>query len=390
MVAKRRLPGKPKLKTYFNWIPMGGDVVQVRSLENIFIMKGKSVVEILPKLIPLLDGTNTIDNLIEKLPEIDGEVIKETILRFTQHFLIEDADNRKMLDLSEEEIEHAGKQLEFFSHFADRQLPNGETINKYQLLVSLKNSGILVIGLGNLGAAVINSLAVLNIGKLYGYDFGLVDFSDVGVFYKKDDVGTARVQASGRIARSANKYVAYEGCDITGGRDEELERLISMADFIVLSADIPLKSLYEKVNMLCIKHDKPWISARTGETEMELGPIVIPRQTPCFDCYTSRVNGNMSFFNENMAFEAYKEENIDKIKPVSIEQTYSIMANMLSIEAMKFLTNILYPVCISRVLTFNIITMETTASSILKIPRCKSCGSLTEAPSTAPYAVFLP
>lgn len=347
------IPNKPKLKNYFNWIPMGDDVVQVRSLESIFIMKGKSVVELMPHLIPLLDGSNTTDEITEKLPEVDSGVIKAAILKLTRHFMIEDAEKKEQYDLKKEENDIALKQLEFFSHFSDRQLPNGEIVDKYKILKNLKDSKCLLVGLGNLGINILNSLAYSNVAELYVYDYRKVSSNDVGMIYKRENIGEDRIKIAESVVKIANRHLDLFACDINNNSNSELEKLISTVDFVILATDLPIKSFYNSVNQLCLKYKKPWISARVGEIEMEIGPLVVPYQTPCFDCYTSRVNGNISFYNENLVFEDYKEKNIDRIYSISIEPVYSIVSNMLVLEVIKYLSSILYPICTSRVLSYN-------------------------------------
>ncbi|MEN8904975.1 MAG: hypothetical protein ABF289_03350, partial [Clostridiales bacterium] len=155
MEKYKNIPIKPKFKDHFNWVPMSEDVVQARSLENIFTIKGKSVIDLMPKLIPLLDGSNTISDIVCKLDNVEEDVIKQAIVKLTQYYMIEDAEKKNNCSLTKDELKNAKNQIEFFSRFADRQSPSGDIVDKYQIFESIKDSKCLLVGLGNLGVSVL-------------------------------------------------------------------------------------------------------------------------------------------------------------------------------------------------------------------------------------------
>jgi hypothetical protein len=291
---------------------MGDDVIQVRSFETIFVMRGKSIQDLFPQLIPLLDGENTLDDIFNHLPHVEREVIVSALLKFSHYFMLEDAANDCECKITDEESMRSGQFLNFFSHFSERQLPGGESVNKYALLSKLKSSKCLIVGLGCLGVTILDSLAASNVGTIYGYDFDSIGSNDIGRFYSPNHIGKDRVEVAKDIVNRFGTSTRYVPCDLQSNPTTELEKLIQNADIVIMSRDIMLRSEYGNINDLCIQYKKPWISARIGETEMEVGPLVIPGQTPCFECYTARINGNMSFFEENMEFESFKENNAKK------------------------------------------------------------------------------
>lgn len=387
MSERKIIIRKPLLKKYFSLIPMDKDLMQVRSLENIFMMRGESVTEVLPQLIPFLDGKHLIEEIIQKLNNIEPNVIYELLDKLADKFLIEDAQSRDDSELSEEEHMEFSKNIEFLTKFSERQLPDGSVVDKYKIVSKLRESKCLVIGLGNMGISVVSNLANLGVGEIIGVDSAIVDKNNIGNYYTHQEIGIKRSSASIKIINKKHKLVKYLGVNELD--DVSLENHVKNSDFVIITMDLAVRSFYEKVNKLCLKYDKSWLSARPGEFEMEIGPLVIPKQTPCFECYTSRLNGAMTFVKENNMFELYKEEFGSNILTTTIEPVYSLVASIISLETLKYLTNILYPITVSRLLTFNIVTMESNLSTVLKIPRCKSCGTLRERPSTAPYSVFL-
>jgi thiazole/oxazole-forming peptide maturase SagC family component len=320
---------------------------------------------------------------------VKTEVIEEVLQKFKNYYFIEDANGMKKTTLKPARIEYSKNVIDFLSFYSERRMPDGSTINKYQLFESLQKSSCLVIGLGPLGVRVLNSLADFGIDDLYAYDYNNVEINDVGDLYKKSQIGKPRIEIAKQVLKKANKFAQLETCDLTADGRKELERLIREVDVVVVATELMIRSLYLDINSLCIKHNKPWSSVRVGEYELQIGPTIVPNITPCYECYLSRVNGHDENFKENQAFEKFKEENSDKIHPVQIPPLTSVAANLISFEIFKFLTNILYPASMSSVIRYNLMTMNMSSSQILKIPRCDSCGRMKNRPASIPYSVFL-
>ena len=387
MSNKSELPKLPRFKSNYYWVPLSEDSIQLRSIENIYILTGESVTNLVPRVVPLLDGTRTLDNLYKSLPDVNPEVIDSLIIRFSQFFFIEDAAAENASSLTSEEIEMNQNQLEYFSLFSERYLPDGEIVSKYRVFETLKNSSCLVIGLGNVGMYVVASLAEAGIGTILGYDTSNVMPNNIGVFCEKKDLGTKRSTIAESIAKKANPNINFKSN--SNNSEAELIELICESDLVILASDVTLDSEYTRINEMCINENKTWLSVRVAETEVEVGPMIVPKQTPCFTCYSSRLNGNMSHFDENKAYSNYKESAKGEITFSSIPAMYTMAASIATIEIIKKITSIIHPLSLSHVINYNMITMETKSSSILRIPRCESCGNLVDSPSIAPYSVFL-
>lgn len=373
-----KLPRKPLLKAYLNVVPVNDELIQLRSQENIILLKGSAVTNILPDLLPLLDGSNTMNDIYSKLSYCTQEVVNEAILLLKSHYLLEDAECKYESKLEQEEIEKFKNQLQFFSLFSERVLPNASVIDKYKIFDSLKKSSCLVIGLKRCGRMIAKKLVQNGLGTIYLYDKTLQEYNLVETKYSYEDI----MKELKGINEKCNVFYS--------DKNDSLKKVIGKVDLIIFAEDIALQSDLLKVNKLCIDADKPWISLRVGELKFQIGPMVVPNQTACYECFQNRYNGNLSFYEEEMQFEKYKEDNWNQMETCGSDLFYSMAANYLVWEVIKQITKIFTPVTLSRVITFDILTLETSIDSILKMPRCPVCSNIEKKPFVEPYAVYLP
>lgn len=77
----------------------------------------------------------------------------------------------------------------------------------------LRNSSLLVAGVGGLGATVSELLVRLGVGKLYLVDSGLVDEPDLNrqILYDKDDIGKRKVDSAIRKLSRMTSETKLEG-----------------------------------------------------------------------------------------------------------------------------------------------------------------------------------
>lgn len=83
-----KLPRKPLLKAYINIITLTDEMIQLSSQENIMLLKGSAVTQVLPGLLPLLNGETTLEEIYAKLSNCTEKVINKAILLLKEHFMI--------------------------------------------------------------------------------------------------------------------------------------------------------------------------------------------------------------------------------------------------------------------------------------------------------------
>jgi molybdopterin/thiamine biosynthesis adenylyltransferase len=153
-------------------------------------------------------------------------------------------------------------------------------VNGQQLL---RDSTVLVVGVGGLGCAASVYLAGAGIGRLILIDRDRVDVSNLHrqVLYTQQDVGRAKVEAARDRLVSLNADV-----EIDAHRQDadaaSLAKLVAGADIVVDCSDnFPTRFA---VNVACVKARKPLVSGAAIRFEAQLALFDVARDGPCYAC----------------------------------------------------------------------------------------------------------
>lgn len=175
--------------------------------------------------------------------------------------------NSVLVKLSSEEKERYQRQLLLWS--IEDQL-------------KLKESTVLVVGVGGLGSSITIYLTAVGIGKLILVDGEVVELSNLNrqVLYSVDDIGKPKVYVAAEKLRKLNPHVKIEPVK-TRLTEELAEELVPKADVVVDALDNWETRLI--LNRVCVKHRKPLIH---GGIEAWYGQVmtIIPGKTPCLQC----------------------------------------------------------------------------------------------------------
>lgn len=116
---------------------------------------------------------------------------------------------------------------------------------------------------------------------------------------------------------------------------------------------------YEKLNEIFLEHSLPWISCRVMPNHAEIGPLIIPRKTACFNCYIKRL-----LSHGQKIFRNYKK--VEKWKVIaSFAFLYADILRFLQKKVPGFLGKI-------GIMDFENFKFET--HKIYKLPWCDVCG----------------
>ena len=171
------------------------------------------------------------------------------------------------LQLSREEVDRYDRQLRVWS--IEDQL-------------KLKNSSVLVVGVGGLGSPIAVYLTAIGVGKLVLVDEGVVELSNLNrqILYSTDDIGKPKVEVAANKLRRLNPNV--EVVPIKARLTEELaEKLVPQVNVVVDALDNWETRFI--LNKVCVKYRKPLVH---GGVEAWYGQAmtIIPGKTPCLQC----------------------------------------------------------------------------------------------------------
>ncbi|SDK17033.1 HesA/MoeB/ThiF family protein [Streptococcus gallolyticus] len=263
------------------------------------------------ELIKSLDGNNTVLNIVEKCKNLSESEVKESIDLLNNMGYIEDAYVEIPTDLSSEELERYSVNLNFFNTLVDN------TKNKYDYQILLKNTHVLLLGLGGIGSNICLSLSELGIGKITAVDFDKVERSNLNrqVLYNSDDIGELKTKAAKTFINKFNPNVDFTTITREISSAEDVEKLIidTDCDIVVNVADYPTGYIDFWVNQACVKHNKVCFSALVGKKNGRVYSI-IPHQSACFYC---------QYMNDIEKIPEYEEE-LKAIRDIRTEKELSM------------------------------------------------------------------
>lgn len=147
----------------------------------------------------------------------------------------------------------------------------------------LRDSSVVLFGLGGLGSAVAPYLVAAGVGRLRVVDHDRVDLSNLQrqILYVQADVGRAKAEAAAERLRALNAEAELEAC-VQRADAETLPRLIRDADVVVDGTDnFPTRFL---INAACVALRKPLVAAAAIRFEGQAGVFDSSRGGPCYAC----------------------------------------------------------------------------------------------------------
>ena len=219
----------------------------------------------------------------------------------------------------------------------------------------LKDSTVLVAGIGGLGGTAALYLAVAGIGKMIFAHSGSLTLSNMNrqILMRDDWIGKSRVVQGMKSIKDINPEVEVEIYDERTS-DKNIEKLLGGVH-VALSAR-PNFDERRVLNAACVKKKVPLVEAAMNGMEGYIFNI-LPGVTPCLNCLYPADNPEW----EELGF------------PV-LGAVSGMLGCMVSIEAIKLLTGYGKPL-MSEMLTFNTINMEFRKYALHKNPLCGVCGN---------------
>ena len=193
----------------------------------------------------------------------------------------------------------------------------------------LKNARVVVFGVGGVGTWIVNGLSQIGIGEIAIVDPDTIEVSNLNrqLSFTTKDIGRHKVDVMKEKLPDSN-IIAYKK---KVSKTEDLTEIIKGASIVINCADNPsVEETTRVISRYCNKYKIPYSIA--GGYNMHLGmlgPIIIPGETACFECF--------------LAAQKERDSLRDLKKLKDIEQTGSLgpiagmIANFHVMEVLKFL-----------------------------------------------------
>ncbi len=251
-----------------------------------------------------------------------------------------DAGRPGMVHLTEEERERYKRQMTLTNFGEEAQ-------------EKLRNSTVLVAGIGGLGGTAAFYMAAAGVGKMIFIHEGDLTVSNLNrqLLMTQDWIGKSRVSKGAETIRNFNPHVEVEVYD-EPVEYEKLKKLLEGVDLVMdCRHNFPERRV---INRACVDTGTPMVESAMNSMEATLFNV-IPGETPCLHC----------LFEEDPQWDPYG---------FSVLGAHSgALGCMTAVEGVKILTGFAPPLK-DRMLFFDLGKMDFRKLKIRKNPSCPVCS----------------
>jgi bacteriocin biosynthesis cyclodehydratase domain-containing protein len=360
-----RLPELPRFAPRFRLDERSGQVVLRSHLEEL-ALDGERMAPAVRWLWDTADGTVPLADLLDRWTG-DGNLLP-IIDHLTAKGVLEDTvGSTRLADDARTRYE---EQITLFSHaYAGAPAPH-VTLRGNEFQERLLAARVCVLGSGVLASNVVRDLCLVGVGRLRIVADGTVDEGLIarGGWYRDDEVGAPTRAALANHATRLRPDIAaepYELAEITS--DAAAAAAVADVHLVILAEDAFDAGTYSHVDRACQREKVQWTSIRRLGMEVEIGPTVVPRQTPCFYCYEQRRAGN---------------ERGGRVLDGTPAAWFHVAAGSecVVLEAVKLLTGFGEAMSLGRVIVFDPLGMTLSHHRVLRLPDCPRCSGGTDVP----------
>jgi len=317
-------------------------------------------VRLLEALTLLLDGTRSTEALYGELllAGFELEPILAVMTWLDEERLLGESPDSVVSLLSAPEKARYAHQIKAFAAFTQPHSAHFSPSATAGLLAqaALKQSVVAIIGLGTVGSQLVYMLARSGLGRLVGIHSGNQAATNSSA--EQVDPWLISEHSSQQSGLLSGFTLVHATEELSTAMDDVRPHLL------IYSPDCFDEGVCQWLNDICLSHSVPLLIYRRRAFDVELGPLVIPRQTACYLCYELRRKAVLS------ESEALTEAS--DLEPAGLN--FPIGAEWLALEVVKLLTGVAEPVTRGRLSRFNILTGLMAVHPVLKLPRCPACG----------------
>jgi hypothetical protein len=110
----------------------------------------------------------------------------------------------------------------------------------------------------------------------------------------------------------------------------------------------------------------PWLRVAWSAGVAEVGPLFVPKETPCPECFSARLMSNRRFPESFRRFEEQGGGPVVRFAPAVLW-----CASQASLEALRFAAG--GPMLCGRLFWFDMERLESGLETVLRVPRCRGC-----------------
>lgn len=355
---------RPKLRSSVSVVSLNNNIVEfflTNTRQQVRIkVNSKKILD----LILGLDGKLTIEQIIDK-HNMDDET-KKSLLKFLKYLeskgVIQDNDE----GVIEEYLQYR-RVINFIEDFSESKI---QTENMWN---NIRNSHVIIIGLGAVGSWVSSLLVQNGVRKFTLIDNDSVDITNLHrqFGFSEDDIGELKNDVIEKRLKEFDKNVRVN--KINKFLDKSLleDEIDYKVDLIINCADKPnvdTTSLW--VGEYCMENNIPHIIGGGYNLHLSLiGQTIIPFESACVKCFEKELTRINEIDTKSLRKLSIKNRKIGSFGPMC-----SVIASMIAMESIKVLSKKIVPANLNRRGEFNIYDMDIKYHNIGKNDNCEWCG----------------
>jgi len=305
------------------------------------------------QLLQLIDGTRSIDKIIEDLqkvrPELDRQSIHQAINTIISAGFAEDDGSAPPDELTPVDLERYSRSANYFG-WIDTQ-PRS---SRYEIQSRLKTTRVTILGLGGIGSTIAMSLAAVGVGSIHCVDFDKIEMSNLNrqLLYTEDDIGVSKVEQAVERLRRINPHIEITGEELEVKSSYAVASLMKKCDLFILCADKPADLIDSWTNEAALSTGTPWLSSHYAGPMSVVG-IYVPYQTPCYQCVKQDEKQRRHQIDGGEGKTLLMKPGVNAV----IAPTANLAGHLAALEAIYFLAD-LEPQTVGRIFHQNLIRYD--------------------------------
>lgn len=192
-------------------------------------------------------------------------------------------------------------------------------------------------------------------------------------FVEKARQTTFSIRGEGWLAGIVSEACALAGLHVDEQPGPEGHCVIAVADRIAHDA-------FSAINRRACESRTPIVFVWREVSRIVCGPLVLPGESACFECYRTRVRANIRFGAEFDAFAALPVSHRDHIGSALAEGAARsfIARQLLAIAAQAY--DLIEP---NALYSYDALMLKLDRQALPRVPRCRVCGVLRTEPARA-------
>jgi molybdopterin-synthase adenylyltransferase len=150
----------------------------------------------------------------------------------------------------------------------------------------------------------------------------------------------------------------------------------NLPDCLVVTSDFGGLQLMRLWNRFCVQRNIHFLPVVLQDFIGYVGPLVIPRETACFECLRARQNSHLERPDLQRVAEAnaFEGQTVSGFHPAMA----SILGDIAALELTRFYGEWMSPRIVGTLIEVNLLRPQLQPRKVLKLPRCQVCSSLNQ------------